>query len=129
MRMSLWISFPLNLGVAYVFARPESWVGQVLELPQSVDPLYAGFSAFMVALFGFVYAWLALQANLRQPLLVVGAIGKTGVFFLVAALWLTGSVSTPVVGLASIDLVLALCWIFWMLLAPASNTMSAERQD
>ena len=26
MRMSLWISFPLNLGVAYVFARPKSMI-------------------------------------------------------------------------------------------------------
>ncbi len=58
--MSLWISFPLNLGAAYMFTFPSSWPGQMLELPPTVDPIYAGLCALMVALFGFAYAWFWL---------------------------------------------------------------------
>ncbi len=114
--MSLWISFPLNLGAAYMFAFPSSWPGQMLKLPPTVDPIYAGLCALMVALFGFVYAWLALQPNVNQPLLVVGALGKACVFFLCAGLWLTGAASSLLVGAASIDLMLGLFWLFWLLL-------------
>ena len=121
-RMSLWISFPLNLGAAYMFAFPSSWPGQMLELPQTVNPIYAGLCALMVALFGFVYAWLALQPNVNQPLLVVGALGKTGVFFLCAGLWLAGAASSLLVGAASIDLMLGLFWLFWLLLGQAPDT-------
>ena len=120
--MSLWISFPLNLGAAYMFAFPSSWPGQMLELPQSVNPIYAGLCALMVALFGFVYAWLALQPNVNQPLLVVGALGKACVFFLCAGLWLTGAASSLLVGAASIDLMFGLFWLFWLLLGQAPDT-------
>ena len=120
--MSLWISFPLNLGAAYMFAFPSSWPGQMLELPPTVDPIYAGLCALMVALFGFVYAWLALQPNVNQPLLVVGALGKACVFFLCAGLWLTGAASSLLVGAASIDLMLGLFWLFWLLLGQAPDT-------
>ncbi len=120
--MSLWISFPLNLGAAYMFAFPSSWPGQMLELPPTVDPIYAGLCALMVALFGFVYAWLALQPNVNQPLLVVGALGKACVFILCAALWLAGAASNLLVGAASIDLMLGLFWLFWLLLGQAPDT-------
>ncbi|MEM7358946.1 MAG: hypothetical protein AAF431_07610 [Pseudomonadota bacterium] len=113
-RTTLWLSLPFNLFAAFLLAFPSSVFGQLVGLPSQVEPLYAGLSALLVALFGFAYAWLALQPKIIQPLLFLGAAGKFSVFVLVAALWFSGSISGRVVFLATGDLVFALLWFWWL---------------
>ena len=114
LRMSLWISFPLNLGAAYVLARPSGWLGQQLHLPAAVDPLYAALPAFLVALFGCVYAWLALQPRPAQPLLAVVALGKLGVFAITLGLWLLAGAAPGLAVVGCVDLILGLLWLGWL---------------
>lgn len=114
LRMSLWISFPINLGAAYVLARPGSWLGQQLGLPSAVDPLYAALSAYLVALFGCIYAWLALQDRPTQPLLAAGAIGKGGFFAATLGLWLFADASPGLLAAGVGDLLLAALWFWWL---------------
>lgn len=114
-RLSLWLSFQFNLGAAYVFAMPSSWLGRLFGLPADVDLLYACMLALLVALFGFAYAWLALQANLNRPLLCLGAIGKTGVFLLALVLWYAGAVTPALLAAATGDLAFAVLWFYWLL--------------
>ena len=113
-RASLWLTAPLNLGVALVLAFPASAPGRLLGLPGVVDPVYAGLSALMVALFGLAYAWLALQPRLDRPVLYLGAIGKAGVFVLAALLWLAHAASGAIALVASGDLALACLWLWWL---------------
>ncbi len=61
LRMSIWISFPINLGMAYVLARPNSWFGQQIGLPVQVEPLYAGLSVGGAARLRLCLAGLAAQ--------------------------------------------------------------------
>ncbi len=114
LRMSLWISFPINLGAAYVLARPSSWLGRQLDLPPAIDPLYAALSAYLVALFGCIYAWLALQDRPKQPLLAAGAIGKGGFFAVTLGLWLFADASPVLLAAGVGDLLLAVLWLWWL---------------
>lgn len=116
-RGSLWISFAFNLLAAYLFAVPDSPLGVLLGLPAPAPALYRALAAYLVALFGVCYGWLAVQEDPHQPLLAVGAVGKAGVFVIAAALWLAGSVGAAIVGLASGDLILALLWGWALLIA------------
>ena len=120
-RLTLWMSFPLNLGAAYVLALPSSWPGQLVGLSASVDPVYRYLSAFLVALFGVAYAWLALQRRVDQPLLLLAATGKLGAFILAFALWISAMSPPALVLAACTDLAFALLWFSW-LLADESST-------
>ena len=55
-RVTLWISFPFNLGAAYILAFPSSAMGQLAGLPTHVPAIYAALTSFLVALFGAAYA-------------------------------------------------------------------------
>ena len=120
-RTSLWISFPFNLGAAYALALPSSQLGRLLGLSESVDPLYSALCAFLIGMFGFAYAWLALQPKLDQPLLCLGAIGKTGVFVLAVVLWLSQVASGAIVVVASGDVAFALLWFWWLVWSKGSH--------
>ena len=114
LRMSLWVCFPLNLGAAYVLARPGAWLGQQLGLPAAADPLYAALAAYLVGFFGCVYAWLALQPRPTQPLLAVAALGKLGLFAVVLGLWLLADASPRLVAVGAVDLGFATLWLWWL---------------
>ena len=114
LRMSLWICFPINLGAAYMVARPGAWLGQQLGLPAAADPLYAALAAYMVGLFGCVYAWLALQPTPPQPLLAVAALGKLGLFVVLVGLWLLAGASSRLVAVGALDLMFAALWLWWL---------------
>ncbi len=111
LRASLWLSFPFNLMAALIFAFPAALPGRLLGLAADTDPLYRALCAFLVALFGFAYAWLARQPDPRQPMLILGAAGKAGAFSVAMLLWMAGAGSPAVVLLAVGDLVLAAVWI------------------
>ena len=112
--MSLWISLPLNAGAAYILAFPSSWPGQVLGLPADPDPVYAYLSAYLVALLGLAYGWLALQPSIVRPLLWLGALGKGGAFAVALGLWLAGLARGHLAAAASVDLLLAVFWVIWL---------------
>ena len=114
-RASLLLSFGLNVAAAYVFAHPSSVVGAQLGLSPAADPLYAGLSAMLVALFGCAYGWLAMQPVIDQPLLWVGVVGKAGFFVLVAALWMRGAANDRLVLAASADMAFAAFWFWWLI--------------
>lgn len=114
LRMSLWVCFPLNLGAAYVLARPGAWLGQQLGLPAAADPLHAALAAYLVGLFGCVCAWLALQPRPTQPLLAVAALGKLGLFAVVLGLWLLAGASPRLVAVGAVDLGFAALWLWWL---------------
>lgn len=114
LRMSLWVCFPLNLGAAYVLARPGAWLGQQLGLPAAADPLYGALAAYLVGFFGCVCAWLALQPRPTQPLLAVAALGKLGLFAVVLGLWLLAGASPRLVAVGAVDLGFAALWLWWL---------------
>ena len=114
-RASLWLACPFNLMAALVFACPSSAVGQQLGLPDHVHPLYSLLVALFVALFGFVYAWLARCHTIDQPLLALGIIGKLGAFFIAGFLWVAGIVPGMLAFVALGDLAFAALWLSWLL--------------
>lgn len=90
-RKALLLTALFNLGAALAFAFPQS-IGQIVSLPVA-PPVYTALTAAFIALFGGSYAWLALQASISGPLLMLGAIGKTAAFAIFLTLWLCGQVS------------------------------------
>ena len=71
--------------------------------------------AFMVALFGGAYAWLARAPRIDRPMVTLAALGKTGFFVVVCAAWLLGEAPGRVVLAAIGDLVFAAIFAWWLL--------------
>ena len=111
LRGALWTSVVLNaLGVALLaplaLGQPSAY------WPIEAPPFYAAQLAYTIGLFGCVYAWLARQSVVSRPMLVVGALGKAGFFFLTLAYALVGVVPRAMALQATPDLVLA-CLFLW----------------
>ena len=113
-RLSLWMSLPLNLGAAYVLSTPDSWPGALLGLPADTHIVYRAMSAMLVGLLGIAYGWLALQAQLHRPLLALGATSKAAVFGIALGLWSTERTTQPLLWAGLVDLALANLWFIWL---------------
>ena len=120
-KQTLGLSVPFNMLAAYLLAFPASVPAQLVELPTPVPVLYTALTAFLVVLFGAMYAWMAMQEEVPRQFLVLGIIGKTGVFVIAAALWLASANSGRLVLLASGDLAFAMLWLSWLRSNPATE--------
>ncbi len=103
-RVALWGTVVLNALGVYVFGLAACGLPSPL-LPIEVPPFFAAQLAFVIGLFGGVYAWLALQAEINRPLLLVGALGKLGFFAVVVVYAVLGEVPVGMVWSALPDLV------------------------
>lgn len=113
-RVSLWVTMPLNLTAGFAFAFPASFIGRILELPVPAHSLYAYLSGAMVALFGVAYFWMALRSRLVPPLLLLGACGKSFAAMISLWLYLAGELSGVPAALISGDLAFAALWFTWL---------------
>ena len=114
-RPVFWLSAVFNFGAAFLFAFPASPLGKWMGLPSPVPVVYSGLVALFVALFGGMYAWLAMQAVLPRPMVALAAIGKTSAFLLALVLWFAGEIPGRVVQLSVGDLVLAAIYVRWLM--------------
>jgi len=113
-RRALWASVAFNAGGALLFAFPAS-LGRLAGLPVPAPHVYTAPLAFMVALFGGAYAWLARAPRIDRPMVTLAALGKTGFFVVVCAAWLPGEAPGRVVLAAIGDLVFAAIFAWWLL--------------
>lgn len=110
LRAALWTSVALNALGVVVFA-PLA-VGRASPLlPVPLSPFLAGQLGFVIALFGGVYCWLALQSTIDPPLLVVGGLGKLGFFVLAVGYAVAGAVPAQVAISALPDVVLGVLFL------------------
>ena len=114
MRLALRTSTFLNFGAALLFAFPSS-LGQLMGLPTPVASFYSVFLAFLIALFGATYGWLARQPVIDRPLVVFSSIGKTGFVVISFFCWLLGEVPLRTVVLANGDLAFVAIFVWWLL--------------
>ena len=111
-RSALWSTVALNtLGVA-VFL-PVAFGATSPFLPIAVPRFFAAQIAFTIALFGGVYAWLAVQPKINRALVVVGALGKFGFFALTLAYALAGDLPIRMAWNATPDLIFASIFLWW----------------
>lgn len=113
LRAGLWATAALNLVVALAVAVPTSALGQMAGLPAPGPAVYNLLLAWTIALFGVLYAGIARQAELPRLLVLFGALGKAGVFILVASLWARGAASGTLLFLSSGDLAFATFFLLW----------------
>lgn len=114
LRASLWTTAPLNLVAAFALAFPQSLPGALIGLPQQTYSLYTLLTGALVGLFGLVYAWMALQAEINRPLLLVGASGKLCAVTIAALLYVDGKLSALTAALFGGDLIFAGFWLIWI---------------
>ena len=114
MRRLLWVGAVFNFGAAAMFAFPSLPPGQLIGLPMVVPGIYRALLAFLVAMFGVVYAWLAVQPIIHRPLVAFSAFGKIGVFIIVLIFWLAGNASGMGVVTGGGDLLFATLFLAWL---------------
>ncbi len=112
LRSALWASVALNALGVVVFALPALGFASPL-LPVAVPPFFAAQIGYTIALFGGVYAWLALQPQFNRALVVVGGLGKLGFFALTVAYGIAGAVPLGMVLNALPDLAFAAIFLWW----------------
>jgi len=112
LRNALWATVALNLIGVAVFGLAAFALPSPL-LPGAVPPFFAAQIGFTIALFGGVYAWLALQPTFNRALVVVGGLGKLGFFALTVAYAVAGAVPLGTVLGASPDLAFAAIFLWW----------------
>ena len=113
-RISLWVTAPANLAAASAFAFPSGMLGSILQLP-ATHPFYAMFSGALVGLFGLVYLWLALQAEINRPVLFIGACGKLLAVLISVSLFAASQLSGAAAFVISGDLVFVALWTTYLL--------------
>lgn len=114
-RTTLWVTVAFNAVAAYGVAYPASLVGQLMGLPTEVPALYSVLLAWMVAAFGGMYAWLALQKVISRPLVGFSGIAKSGVFILTFLLWISGHIGGMAVLITTGDLLFASIFFWWLI--------------
>lgn len=112
-RTALWATVALNLLGTGIFGIAAAG-GTSPILPIDVPPYFAAQLGFVIALFAGVYAWLACQRRLNRPLLVVGALGKLGFFWLTVAYAAAGQLPSSMALNATPDLLFALIFLWWV---------------
>ena len=114
MRRSLQTTAVFNFGGALLFAFPGS-LGQLAGMPAPAPHVYTAFLAFLVALFGATYGWLARQQRIDRAIVAFSAIGKSGFVGVTSVCWLLGELPGKMVAAASGDLVFAGIFVWWLL--------------
>ncbi len=111
-RSALWATVALNALGVYVFL-PLALGKTSPLLPLDVPRFFAAQIGLTIALFGGVYAWLALQPQINRALVVVGGLGKLGFFALTLTYSLVGDVPTSMAVNAAPDLIFATIFLWW----------------
>ncbi len=111
-RTALWATVALNALGVFVFA-PLA-LGHLSPLmPIAVPRYFAAQIGVTIALFGGVYAWLAMQREINRPLVVVGGLGKLGFYTLTLVYALAGDLPMSMALNATPDLVFASLFLWW----------------
>jgi hypothetical protein len=117
LRLALLASVAYNAVGATALLLPTSPFGRLAGLPATAPFLYRMELAWVVGLFGALYAWIARRPSLDAtvvPLVVLSAIGKAGFFAVYVLAWVGGETTPLAVASASGDLWLALVFAWWV---------------
>jgi hypothetical protein len=112
LRTALWATVALNALGVLIFA-PLALGHPSALMPIAVPPYFAAQIGFTIALFGGVYAWLAMQREFNRALVIVGGLGKLGFFMLTLAYALAGDLPMSSAAQATPDLVFASIFLWW----------------
>lgn len=113
MRPVLLAGAAFNAFAALVVLFPDS-LGAFADLPPAGSRFDRALLAWLIAVFGGVYAWLAFRPAIDRPLVAVATIGKAGVFAIAATLWWLGELSTRALLPALGDLGFAVLFLGWL---------------
>lgn len=112
LRVALWTTVVLNAIGCAAFAFPALGYTSPLR-PITAPRFLAAQIAFTIALFGCVYAWLAVQQRINRALIVVGGLGKLGFFGFTLVYALAGDIPASMAVSALPDLALAALFLSW----------------
>jgi len=114
LRPALWTTAAFNLGVALLIMFAESRPAQLAGLPEAGPALYRWLLAYLIGLFGVMYAWLAARPSIDRPMLVLATVGKAGAASVAVVCWLAGQATGRITLLASGDIVFAAIFVWWL---------------
>ena len=113
MRPVLVVGALFNFFAAAIVLFPDS-IGGFADLPLSGSRFYSWMLALFIGLFGGVYVWLSRRPVIDRPIVVLAAVGKTGVFAVALACLLLGELSPQAFAPAVGDLLFAFVFLWWL---------------
>ena len=117
MRGALSATAAMNAVGAIAFAPPAGALRAVVGMPEADHPLYLAMVSMFVLLFGLGYLWSALAGQADRLFIAIAAIGKLCFFALLSWFWITNAMPLWAVTVGSGDLVFALLFLAWLVIA------------
>ena len=114
LRITLVIAALMTALGAWIFAAPDSALGQQYDLPAEAPVVYRALVSLMLAVFAGMYAWMASRKTLVRPLLWLGVFGKGGAFVMALVLFASSQASIGLVSMLVGDGILSTIWAIWL---------------
>lgn len=94
------------VGFLFIFSQQSFFA--ILNMPPVENPLFLQLFALLVIMFGLGYYWISQDPVQERSLILLGCIAKALVFLTFTVYFYLGQVSSPLLVLATIDLIYSL---------------------
>jgi hypothetical protein len=111
-RIALWLTVALNALGTGIFGLAAVG-GSSPFLPVAIPRFAAGHIAWVIALFGVLYAWQAMEPHINRGLIAIGGVGKLGFFLLTLAYSVAGDIPAQMAANAAPDLLFGVVFLAW----------------
>lgn len=113
-----------NWGAAALFAFAYQPMFTLLGMPQPTEPIFLQGFCLAVALFGAGYYWVGTNLAENRAVVVLGLIGKVGVFLLFVGHSLFGDVHPVLIAAGVVDLGFAAIYYRFLVVSRASHRLA-----
>jgi hypothetical protein len=114
LRVALLATALMNILGAVAFLPGIRFGRDLMGLPADPHPFYLLGLAVFILLFGLWYGWCGLTGHAPRMFLALAATGKLSFFFIMVALWLTGSLPAAAPLNTGGDLIFGGLFAFWV---------------
>lgn len=102
-----------NWGVGAGLLILWQWVLPLLQTPSPEHPVFVHFTAWLVLSFGLGYYWVSRHPRRNRAIILLGVIGKIGVFLIGTYYGLLSLIGWPLAALTGVDLIYAMIFLYY----------------
>ncbi len=113
-RISLIVTFFMNMAGAFTFLPSSQWLREFGGLPEAANHFYYWILAMWIFFFGILYLFLAFSRTQERFFVLIGALGKSSFAILLVVLALVGELPMRAAFAGLGDLAIATVFFVWL---------------